>query len=160
MSTESPSDIIKTATVAIFSPDMKSVILIVHERLGMILPPGWKMEPSDADIFATAVREVREEIWVNLLEIKGSFLDENGWNSRMPVIISKEEFFFSNTHKNAINSLYFFRLASELHSDALGAELQWFYYTKEQILQEKNLIWDREYIILDPNTKEKILTIM
>lgn len=160
MSTESLSDIIPTATVAIFSPDMKRLILIVNKKLSMILPPGWKREEGDSDIFATAVREVFEEIWLNLLDTKWSFLNENGRDSFLPAIIWQEYFPFHDLQKQGFNSLYFFRLAEELPDTDLKGELQWFYYTKNQILQESVLIWGRKYDILDPNTKAKIVAVM
>lgn len=64
MSKESPSDdIIYTATVAIFSPDMKRVVMVVNLKLKRILPPGGKFDKTvDGDIIATAFREVKEEV--------------------------------------------------------------------------------------------------
>lgn len=160
MSTEFPPDIIQTATVAIFSPDMRSIIVIVNERLGMILPPGWRKEENDADIFATAVREVEEEIWLNLLKIPGDFLDSSWAATPRPIVIHQEDFIFSDNQKKARNSLYFFRLAEFMNEKQLVAELDWLIYTKELIFQQSVLIGDREYVILDPETKKIILRVM
>jgi 8-oxo-dGTP pyrophosphatase MutT (NUDIX family) len=160
MSTEFPRDIIQTATVAIFSPDMWGVIVIVHEKLRMILPPGWSREECDTDILATAIREVKEEIWLNLLEIPGNFIDSS-WNIVFdPVVIHQEEFTHPRNQKTALNSLYFFRLAEHIDEPQMIAELQWMNYTKSQISQKSVRIWEREYVILDPTTKEFILCVM
>jgi 8-oxo-dGTP pyrophosphatase MutT (NUDIX family) len=159
MSTEFPTDIIQTATVAIFSPDMRRVIVIVHEKLGMILPPGWTKE-DDEDILATAIREVKEEIWLNLLEIPGNFIDSS-WNTVLdPVVIHQEEFTHPRNQQTALNSLYFFRLAEYIDESQMIAELEWMNYTKSQISQKSVQIWEREYVILDPTTKEFILCVM
>lgn len=159
MSRESAPDIIQTATVVIFSPDMLTVIMIVHEKLGMILPPGWTKE-DDEDILATAIREVKEEIWLNLLEIPGNFIDSS-WNIVLdPAVIHQEEFTHPRNQKTALNSLYFFRLAEHIDEPQMIAELQWMNYTKSQISQKSVRIWEREYVILDPTTKEFILCVM
>jgi 8-oxo-dGTP pyrophosphatase MutT (NUDIX family) len=160
MSRESTPDIIQTATVAIFSPDMRTVIVIVNERLGMILPPGWRKETIDADIFATAVREVEEEIWLNLLKIPGNFLDQYWATKLHPIVIHQENFVFSDNQKRALNSLYFFQLADPIDESQLTAELHWLYYTKAQIGEESICIREKEYVILDPTTKEFILRVM
>lgn len=160
MSTEFTSDKIETATVAIFSPDMRRVIVIVNEKLGMILPPGWSREEWDIDILATAIREVKEEIWLNLLEIPGNFINSS-WNTVLnPVVIHQENFIFPHNNKRALNSLYFFRLAEHIDESQMIAELQWMNYTKLQISQKTVQIWEREYVILDTTTKEFILCVM
>lgn len=159
MSTEFPPDIIQTATVAIFSPDMRRIIVIVNETCNMILPPGWTKEDGE-DILATAIREVKEEIWLSLLEIPGNFLDPS-WNTvSHPEVIHQEKFIHPRNHKQAINSLYFFRLLEFIPEDLLQAELQWSYYTKEFILQDNIQIGGRNYPILDPETKKIILRVM
>lgn len=160
MSTEFTPDTIETATVAIFSPDMRRVIVIVHEKLGMILPPGWGREEWDMDILATAIREVKEEIWLNLREIPGNFLDSSWNNVEDPVVIHQENFIFPHNQKKALNSLYFFRLGEYIDESQMIAELQWMNYTKSQISQKSIRIWEREYVILDPTTKEFILRVM
>lgn len=161
MSRESTPDIIQTATVAIFSPDMRTIIVIVNERLGMVLPPGWRHEEGkDNSIFATAIREVEEEIWLNLLQIPGNFLDQYWATTLHPIVIHQENFIFSDNQKRGLNSLYFFRLADSIDESWLKAELSWLNYTRAQIVEESIRIGGREYVILDPTTKEFILRVM
>ena len=79
MSTESPPDIISTATVVIFSPDMREIIVIVNEKLRKILPPWWKFDPQvDTTILDTALRETLQEIGLALLPETWAFLDQDG----------------------------------------------------------------------------------
>lgn len=62
MSTESLPGIILTATVGIFSPDMKEVIVVVNDKLGGVVPVGGKYDPKrDRGIDDTARRESVEE---------------------------------------------------------------------------------------------------
>ncbi|MBP9812641.1 NUDIX domain-containing protein [Candidatus Gracilibacteria bacterium] len=159
MSRESTPDVIQTATVAIFSPDMRRIIVIVNETCRMILPPGGTKE-DDEDILATAIREVKEEIGLNLLEIPGNFLDSSGNTVLHPVVIHQEKFIHPRNQKKALNSLYFFRLSEFIPEDFLQAELKGFYYTKEFISRESVQIGDRSYPILDPETKKFILRVM
>ncbi len=45
-----------------------SVLLVSHRKLGGWLQPGGHVEPEDASVFETALREVREETGVERLE--------------------------------------------------------------------------------------------
>lgn len=57
-----------TASGFILSPDGKSVLLILHRKLNRWLQPGGHVDPEDADLFAAACREIREE--VGLCDVK------------------------------------------------------------------------------------------
>lgn len=53
-----------TASGFILSPDGGSVLLILHRKLNRWLQPGGHVDPQDADLFAAACREVREEVGI------------------------------------------------------------------------------------------------
>ncbi len=68
MSTENPERIISTATVVIFSPDMRRTLLVFNDKLMAFVPPGGKQESKDNDdIIKTAFREIMEEVGIELL---------------------------------------------------------------------------------------------
>lgn len=59
MSTESPEQPIQTATVGIFSPDLKRTLLIYNTKLDGLVPPGGKYDKSrDVTLVDTAIHEV------------------------------------------------------------------------------------------------------
>lgn len=51
-----------TASGFILSPDRQSVLLIFHSKLARWLQPGGHVSTEDADVLATARREVAEEV--------------------------------------------------------------------------------------------------
>jgi 8-oxo-dGTP pyrophosphatase MutT (NUDIX family) len=51
-----------TASAFILSPDRRNVLLIFHSKLARWLQPGGHVAPEDADVLATARREVAEEV--------------------------------------------------------------------------------------------------
>lgn len=53
-----------TASGFVLSPDGQSVLLILHRKLNRWLQPGGHVDPQDADLFAAACREVREEVGI------------------------------------------------------------------------------------------------
>jgi 8-oxo-dGTP pyrophosphatase MutT (NUDIX family) len=55
-----------TASAFIVSPRDASILLVFHGKLKKWLQPGGHVDPSDADIFAAARRESREETGVAL----------------------------------------------------------------------------------------------
>ena len=55
-----------TASAFVLSPDRGSVLLILHEKLGLWLQPGGHIDPSDVDVVAAARREVIEETGVEV----------------------------------------------------------------------------------------------
>lgn len=50
-----------TASAFVVSPDLRSLLLILHGKLALWLQPGGHIDPSDADVLAAARREVAEE---------------------------------------------------------------------------------------------------
>ncbi len=75
MSTESGREVIQTATVAIFSPCMREVLLIFNTKIGGLVPVGGKFDPKrDSTIEDTAIFEAREEAEIELCS-SGTFLD-------------------------------------------------------------------------------------
>ncbi len=51
-----------TASAFVLSPDSRSLLLIYHTKLQRWLQPGGHVEPTDTDLFATAAREIVEEV--------------------------------------------------------------------------------------------------
>lgn len=158
MSKESPSDdIIYTATVAIFSPDMKRVVMVVNLKLKRILPPGGKFDKTvDGDIIATAFREVKEEVWLVLSTQIGTFLNRSSQPVNTPEIINVESFRFINGAGWGQDSLFFFRLDDDKNVSLLW-QLQGFFVTKNEAMEmqmEKN---GNEYgLFLPPEQKSQM----
>lgn len=68
----------QTATVAIFSPDMREVLLIFNTKIGGLVPVGGKFDYTrDRDIADTALREAQEEAKIVLFPGSGIFLDSS-----------------------------------------------------------------------------------
>lgn len=57
-----------TASAIVLSPDGRSVLLILHGKLGRWLQPGGHFEPGDRDPLAAACRECAEEVGLCELE--------------------------------------------------------------------------------------------
>ena len=51
-----------TASAFILSPERDALLLILHGKLGRWLQPGGHVDPTDRDLLAAALREVREEV--------------------------------------------------------------------------------------------------
>lgn len=60
-----------TASAFVLSPEGGRLLLIWHGKLHRWLQPGGHLEPTDADIFAAARREVAEEAGLTALESAG-----------------------------------------------------------------------------------------
>ncbi len=60
-----------TASGFVLSPDGQSVLLILHRKLNRWLQPGGHVDPQDADLFAAACREVREEVGLSDIRVEG-----------------------------------------------------------------------------------------
>lgn len=110
MSTESGQEIISTATIAIFSPNMRRVLVMVNCKLNGIVPLGGKIDPEkDAHIYDTAFREVKEEGRILLFPGAGVYLDKDGKPTDSQPIIQEASFLFPDG-KKGYDSLFFFRL--------------------------------------------------
>lgn len=64
-----------TASAFVLSPDARSLLLILHGKLGLWLQPGGHIDPDDADVFAAARREVAEETGLVDVEAEPGLLD-------------------------------------------------------------------------------------
>ena len=66
-----------TASTFVLSPDGRSILLILHQKLGLWLQPGGHVDPGDTDIFAAAARELREEtsLWAGSADTVPALLD-------------------------------------------------------------------------------------
>ena len=58
-----------TASAFVLSPDDSGLLLIHHARLDRWLQPGGHVEPGDADLLATARRELAEEVGIDDAEL-------------------------------------------------------------------------------------------
>jgi len=161
MSTESPSDIVMTATVCIFSPDMKGIIVVVNNRLNRILPPWWKFDPKkDAIILDTAIRETAEEIRLALFPGTGEFLDRSGNPVDHIEPVEIEDFIFTHdSNMRGRDHLYFFRLHEMVWFDLRG-QLQGYFFTKDQIQRERWEIDTVMYPVLFPGIRQAVLQVM
>lgn len=161
MSTDSPSGTILTATVAIFSPDMAEVIMVINDKLNRIVPPWGKYDPAkDTNVFHTALREVKEEIWRVLSPSLGVFLDKNWMPILDPVPVQYEPFTFINDPtKRGCDSLYFFRLHEKLGHDLRG-EKSGFWLTKYQVLRKELEMGGQTYWVLFPRMQDAIERVM
>jgi 8-oxo-dGTP pyrophosphatase MutT (NUDIX family) len=59
-----------TASGFVLAPDGQSVLLILHRKLNRWLQPGGHVDPQDADLFAAACREVREEVGIDRADLE------------------------------------------------------------------------------------------
>lgn len=57
-----------TASAFVLAPDSRSVLLILHGKLGRWLQPGGHFEPEDSDLWSAARRECAEEVGLEDLE--------------------------------------------------------------------------------------------
>src|SRR3954471_20384901 len=53
-----------TGSAIVARPDASAFLLVHHRKLGRWLQPGGHTEPSDASVFDSALRELREETGV------------------------------------------------------------------------------------------------
>ncbi len=62
-----------TASAFLVSPDLRSMLMILHGKLGLWLQPGGHIDPEDDDVIAAARREVEEETGVRGIEPLAAF---------------------------------------------------------------------------------------
>ncbi len=157
MSTESPSEPIRTATVGIFSPDLSHILLVYNAKLDGLVPPGGKYDKNrDRTLVDTAIREVWEEVWFLLFHGTGVFMD--GWGTPIdyPEVVSEMSFLFPDGQIGC-DSLYLFRL-HEIPGFELRPGLHWL--NKKQYTWERVEIWEKMYQFRAPDIQQIILKIM
>lgn len=64
-----------TASAFVLSPDGRSILLILHAKLGRWLQPGGHLEPGDANVEAAARREVFEETGLSDVDLDDRWPD-------------------------------------------------------------------------------------
>lgn len=157
MSTESLWEPIRTATVAIFSPDLRQVLLVYNQKLDGLVPPGGKFDPlRDRNILDTALYETSEETWLTLFQATGVFLDEQGQPIDYPLIVSENHFLFPNGRPGH-DSLYFFGLHNMPHFKLKPGT---FWLEKSKYGWERIQIKERMYQFCARDIQSKVLSIM
>ena len=63
-----------TASTFVLSPDCRSLLLILHGKLGLWLQPGGHVDPEDGDVLVAARREVEEEVGITQMDPLGDGL--------------------------------------------------------------------------------------
>ncbi len=63
-----PENVAGTGPAGLHPPQQLEFLLVFHRKLGRWLQPGGHVEPGDDSVFATALREVREETGLDRLE--------------------------------------------------------------------------------------------
>lgn len=64
-----------TASVFVWSEARDRLLLLHHPKLGRWLQPGGHVEPDDADVEATALREMEEEVGLLRVHLAGGTLE-------------------------------------------------------------------------------------
>ncbi len=137
-------------TVSIFIVRDASVLLHVHKKLGMWLPPGGHIE-LDEDPNEAALREVKEEAGLEV-ELVGEAPEHFDGHQRSqelirPRFLQKHFFDESQTHQH-IDSIYFATVVpGTVQSEFEEAEVRWF--TKNDIDATPELLPDvRKYCLI------------
>ena len=156
-SLQNHSEIIHTATVAIFTPDMRRVLLVFNEHLMAIVPPWGKQEPTDRNIYHTALREVLKVVGIDIPVTPWNWL--NIWGS----IASHQEvvqtFSFQIVRENFLDHLFLYQLTGE-YPEIYEAEKRGEWYTKKRIQSGLIRVYGRAFSVLVPGTREAVLGIM
>lgn len=157
MSTESRIEPIQTATVGIFSPDLKHILLVYNAKLDGLVPPGGKYDKyRDRTLVGTAIREAWEETGILLFHGTGVFIDGWGTPINYPEVVSEMSFSFPDGQQGH-DSLYLFRL-HEMPRFQLKTESHWL--RRKQYSWERVEIWGKMYQFRALDIQEKILAIM
>jgi hypothetical protein len=157
MSTQLREEIIPTATIAIFSPNMRRILVIVNEKLDGIVPLGGKFDPQkDLNIYDTAFREVKEEGRILLFPGAGVFLDKDGKPVDDQPIIQEAPFLFPDGKKGN-DSLFFFRLHQMPKFDLPEKT---FFIHKDEYRKDSFTFQGRLYEFRALDVRERVLGIM
>ncbi len=137
-------------TVSIFIVRDASVLLHVHKKLGMWLPPGGHIE-LDEDPNQAAIREVREEAGLDV-DLVGEVPENFDTHQRSqelirPRFLQKHYFDESHTHQH-IDLVYFATVKEGTEQSAYEeAEVRWF--TKADVEAMSELLPDvRKYCLV------------
>lgn len=149
--------IIPTATAAIFTPDMKRTLLVCNTHLMAIVPPGWKQEPTDTNIYHTGLREIWEEVGIDTPVTPWDWLSLDGEIVSYQKIV--QEYSFEFWGKKFLDHLFFYRLSGE-HRELYEAEKRGEWYSKKTLQPETVLQDGWAYRILVPGTREAVLRVM
>ncbi len=106
-----------TASAIVLSPDLESVILVNHVRVGLWIQPGGHIEPADSTLIEAASREVTEETGLALSQ-----------DSRNPLVrVDVHEIPpFKDEPRHWHHDLTFARRAPSQPSDTIGdSEWAW-----------------------------------
>lgn len=147
-----------TATVGVFSHDMKMTLLVCNEKIGALVPPWGKSEPTDVNIYHTGLRELWEEVGIDLPVTDGEWLDEKGQIAEYQKIVSVQPFQIGT--KNMLDHLFLYRLDKKYTWGVFAGEKQWRWYVKNDIEAETITVQDTEYWVLVPGTREVILALL
>lgn len=147
-----------TATVGIFSHDMKQTLLVCNDRIGALLPPWGKYEPTDVNIYHTGLRELWEEVGIDMPVTPGDWLDEEGNIAQYQKIVRVYQF-QTGTQKR-LDHLFLYRLDRKYSWGVFAAEKQGRWYVKKDLEPETVTIQDTTYRILVPGTRETILSLL
>ncbi|MBP7773591.1 hypothetical protein KA071_00715 [Candidatus Gracilibacteria bacterium] len=157
MSTQLREEIIPTATIAIFSPNMRRVFVTVNEKLDGIVPLGGKFDPQkDLHIYDTAFREVKEEGRILLFPGAGVFLGKDGKLDNNQPIIQESSFVFPDGKKGH-DSLFFFRLHQMPKFDLPEKT---FFIHKDEYKKDSFTFQGRPYEFRALDVRERVLEIM
>lgn len=162
MSIQSPLDMMMTATVCIFSPDMKEIIVKIHTKLNRIMPPWGKFDShKDMTLLDTALRETREELWLALFPWTGVFLDVDG----NPIIdaepVQRDDFvMLGDSSIQGTDHLFFFRLHDPIQFDIWGEGSRGYFFTKGQIERERWELEGNMYQLFFRSIRDAVLRVM
>lgn len=138
---------ISTATVAIFTPDMAQTLLVFNDRVGALVPPGGKQEPTDVNICHTGLRELWQEVGMDLPIVSGDWLDISGEIVDYQKIV--QVYPFRIRQKNMIDHLFLFRMQGRIQ-EKYRAEKEGKWYSKKDLQPETIVSGGKTYKVLVP----------
>lgn len=147
-----------TATVGIFSHDMTKTLLVCNDRIGALVPPWGKSEPTDTNIYHTGLRELWEEVGIDLPVTDGEWLDEKGKIAKYQKIVHAYSFQYETQEMR--DHLFLYRLDKKYNWAVFAGEKQGRWYVKNDIEPETITIQDTAYRVLVPGTREVILALL
>jgi len=147
-----------TATVGVFSHDMKNTLLVCNDKIGALVPPWGKSEKTDVNIYHTGLRELWEEVGIDMPVTPGDWLDENGEIAQYQTVVNIQPFHIGT--QEMLDHLFLYRLDKQYSWAVFAGEKQWRWYAKRDIEPETITIQDTTYRVLVPGTRETILALL